>query len=246
MVYITKKKGKFMNLEIKNTLSNELTTEKSQGSFLKSKLGSVINKGFNIGLRYVLPDLIEDQVINIKDTILKEGLKEGIQKAVDESINIGKSALGIVTGNFENIDQVQTAIKKGGIIDSIGSGMDKTINKVEEKGLISSNISRTIKNGKNTILNTISNNIENEFEYQLDSIEKLNKYSKNWKNYFESKNFEGMEREYQKIEEKIKDIIPIENTINKVRKIENLHNLIKNKGQKFDLSEDELELTKII
>jgi hypothetical protein len=51
-----------------------------------------------------------------------------------------------------------------------------------------------------------------------------------------------MEKEYKKIEKQIKNIIPIENTINKTRFIENLHNLIKNNGKNFDLSEEEIGL----
>ena len=43
---------------------------------------------------------------------------------------------------------------------------------------------------------------------------------------------------------KIKEIVPIENTIKTARKIENIHNLIMNNGNNFNLSKDELELAK--
>ena len=56
-----------------------------------------------MGLRYVLPDLIEEEVIDVKDSLIQNGLKEGLKTAVENTINIGKSAIGIVTGNFENI-----------------------------------------------------------------------------------------------------------------------------------------------
>ena len=64
----------------------------------------------------------------------------------------------------------------------------------------------------------------------------------NWKKYFENKDFEGMEKEYQKIKKVSKDLIPIEKTISDVRTIENLHNLIKNNGQDFNLTQEQLEL----
>ena len=51
-----------------------------------------------------------------------------------------------------------------------------------------------------------------------------------------------MEKEYKKIEKEYKNLIPIENTINDIRKIEKLHNLIKNNGQNFELTQDEKEL----
>ena len=51
-----------------------------------------------------------------------------------------------------------------------------------------------------------------------------------------------MEREYKKIEKQINYLMPIEKTINDVKTIENIHNLIKNNGQDFNLSSQELEL----
>jgi hypothetical protein len=51
-----------------------------------------------------------------------------------------------------------------------------------------------------------------------------------------------MEKEYKKIEKQVSNLIPIENTINNVRTIENLHNLIKNNGQDFNLTQEQMEL----
>ena len=58
-----------------------------------------------------MPDLIEDEIINIKDSLVKGGLKQGINTAINSAINLGKSAMGIFTGNFENLSQAQEAIK---------------------------------------------------------------------------------------------------------------------------------------
>ena len=58
---------------------------------------------------------------NLKDNLINYGLKDGIKKSIDDAINIGKSTIGIVTGNFENINQVQNAIKTGGIIDNVSN-----------------------------------------------------------------------------------------------------------------------------
>ena len=233
-------------IEIKNEINNNLNISNKQKNFLETNIGTIINKGLNIGLKYVLPNIIEDQVIDIKDTIIENGFSEGVKKAIDSAIELGKSTVGIVTGNFENVNQVQNAIKNGGIIDSISEILDFAVKKGVESGRISENIGKTISRGKNTILNTISNNIENSFELQLDNIEKLNKYVNNWKNYYQNKNFDGMQNEYRKIQEKIKDIIPLENTIKEVRKVENIHNLIKNNGKNFNLSVEEIEIAKNI
>lgn len=233
-------------LILENNLNNSITNEKEQRNFLQTNIGKAINTGLDIGIRYVLPDLIENQVIDIKDAFLENGFKEGIQTAIDSAINLGKSALGIVTGDFDNINQMQTAVKTGGIIDSVSDVLDFTINKVVEKGKINSSVGNVIKQGKNSILNNVTKNIESEFENQINNIEKLNKYIDNWKNYFNNKDFEGMEKEYNKINSKIKEIAPIEKTIQNGRTVENLHKLIKNNNQNFNLTQEQLELANML
>ena len=226
------------NIELKQ----EIINEKSQKNFLETTLGKTINTAIDIGIRALLPDFIDEQVINIKNNLIKNGLKEGISKTIDDAIDIGKSAIGIVTGNFENVNQMQTAVKTGGIIDGISTLLDTVVNKVQSKGLIDYNIARTIKEGKNIILNNVESNIEKTFTDQIKSVEYTNKYINNWRNYYENKNFEGMEKEYQKIKKELKNLVPMEKTINQARTIENLHILIKNNGQNFNLSNEAIEL----
>ena len=228
------------NIEI----NNNLELEKNQKNFLETTLGKTINTGIDIGLRAVLPDFIEEEIIDLKDNLIKYGLKDGIKKSIDDAINIGKSTMGIVTGNFENISQMQEAIKSGGIIDNVSSLLDVVINKVQSNGLINSTVARTIKQGKNSILNNVEKNIENTFNNQIKALNYTEKYINNWKNYFENKNFDGMEKEYIKIKKEINNLAPIEKMISKARTIENLHKLIKNNGQDFNLTSEQIELAK--
>lgn len=230
------------NLKNEINIENNLEQGQEQNKFLETTLGKTINTGIDIGIRALLPDYIEEQIIDLKDNLINYGLKDGIKKSIDDAINVGKSAIGIVTGNFENISQAQTAIKNGGLIDNVSDLLDGVINKVQKEGLINSTVAKTIKQGKNSILNNVEKNIENTFNNQIKSLDYTQKYINNWKNYFDNKNFEGMEKEYKKIEKEINNLIPIEKTINEVRTIENLHNLIKNNGQDFNLSMEQLEL----
>lgn len=240
-----------MNLlanKIENNLTkeNELIKTEDQINFIETNLGKTINFGLDIGLRALLPDFIEQQVIDIKDTLLKEGFSEGIKKVASSAINFGKSALGIVTGNFENISQVQTAVKNGGIIDGVSNLIDSVLNKTQKSGTLSYTMANTIRKGKNVILDSITNKIEEEFNSQLDAAEKLQKYSNNWKEYFNNHNFEGMQKEYEKMKEKLKILIPIESTLQQARTIENLHTLIKNNGQDFNLTKEQMELANLL
>ncbi len=233
-------------LALTNNLNNNVSLEKKQNNFLQTNIGKIINTGLDIGLRYLLPDFIEDQIINIKDSMLENGFKEGVKEVVNSTIELGKSVKGIFTGEFESVSQVQAVIKNGGLLDNVSDLINTVVNKVVDTGKISYNVGNVIKKGKNVILDNISSKLENEFESQLDSIEKINKYSNNWKEYYNNKDFEGMEREYKKIKEKMKDVIPLETTIKEARTIENLHSLIKNNDQKFNLTEEQKELVKIL
>ena len=226
------------NIELKQ----EIINEKSQKKFLETALGKTINTAIDIGIRALLPDFIDDQIINVKNNLIKNGLQEGIKKTIDDAVDIGKSAIGIITGNFENVNQMQTAVKTGGIIEGISALLDTVVNKVQSKGSIDYNIARTIKEGKNIILNNVESNIEKTFTDQIKSVEYTNKYINNWRNYYENKNFEGMEKEYQKIKKELKNLVPMEKTINQARTIENLHIFIKNNGQNFNLSNEAIEL----
>lgn len=235
-----------MELTKQNNLSNNIEIEKSQKNFLETTIGKTINTGLDIGLRMLLPDLIENQVIDIKNILFKEGLQEGIKMAVESSVNFGKSAIGIVTGNFENISQVQAAVHKGGIIDGVSDTIDYVLDKTLKNNVLPQSIVGAIRTGKNTLLNSISNNIENEFNKQLQSAERLQRYSNNWKEYFNNKDFEGMTKEYYKINNELKILMPMENTINEARTIQNLQQLIKNNGKNFDLNSEQMKLAEML
>ena len=205
-----------------------------------------MNTAIDLGLRWILPDFVENQIIDVKDSLLRGGLKEGIDKAIDSAVELGKSVTGIFTGKFENVSQAQNAVKNGGIIDGISDVLDSTLSFTTKQGWIPSNIASLISQGKNVILDNVSNNIENEFVTQLDHIEKLGKYENNWRSYFQEQDFEGMEREYQKIKERLKETLPLETTLRQAREIENLHLLIKNNGHNFNLTQEQLELAGIL
>lgn len=233
-------------LQLENKIENqkEIVTEKEQNTFLETTFGQVINSAIDVGIRAILPNFLEDGIINIKDTLLKEGLSEGIQTVIKEGINLGKSVLGIFTGKFDDVGQMQTAIQKGGLIDSTSDLLDTILSKVQKNNLLPQNIVSTIKQGKNILLDSISKNIEKELTSQIEEMENINEYSDKWKEYFKEKDFNNMEKVYQKLEKSLKKIIPLEQTLKQAREIENLHQLIKNNGQNFNITEIEKQVAK--
>lgn len=229
-----------MELAVENNLINNL--ENKQNSFLQSTLWNTINNGINIGIRCALPDWAEDKIIELKDNLINYGLKEGISKTIQSVIDTGKSAVGIVTGNFENINQINEAVKNGGIIDSVSDILDSVLDKIEDSGKMNNTVINLVRNGKDSILNNVEKNIESTLTNQIRNSELLEKYINNWKDYFSNKDFDGMEKEYKKIKQELKELVPIESTISNARNIEILHNLIKNNEQDFNLTQEEKEL----
>ena len=224
----------------------EINLEKNikKEEFLNSTLWNTINNGLDIGLRYALPDLIEDEIIDLKNNLINLGLKDGIKQSINSIIDTGKQALGVLTGNFKDIDQLTKVIRNGGLIDKVSESLDIIIKKGQDTGKINYILGNTLKNGKNTILSSVERNIESTLNSQINSAKLVDKYIDNWKEFYNNKDFDGMQKEYSKIEKELKQLVPLENTFKNARFVENIHTLIKNKGQDFNLSEDEIELAK--
>lgn len=231
-------------LQLNNNLKTGVNLVEKQNSFLDSFLGKAINTGVDFGLRAILPDFIEDQIINIKDNLLKYGLKDGISKTIEDAINLGKSAIGIVTGNFEDVSQMQSAIKSGGLIDSFSKVFDFALNQAQKNGVINSKTSNLIKQGKNSLLNSVENNVQKSLSEQLNTSNNLEKYINSWKKYYNNQDFTKMEKQYKKIKKELNNLMPLEKTINEARTIESIHTLIKTNGHNFNLNETEQELIK--
>ncbi len=233
-------------MEIENEIENDkkiennVNLEKEQKNFFDTTLGKVIDTGLDIGLRAILPDLIEDQVINIKNALIDNGINDGIHTAVDSIIDFGKSFSGIFTGKFDNIEQVETAIGQGGIIDTTSDLLDKAIIKIYQKGIIGSQIKNLITKGKDLILSNVSSNLKNEINLQEKSFSNIEENISNFNNFYNDKDFEGMTKEYNKIQSELKKLIPLENVLNETKRIDILYNLIKNNGHNFNLNENEI------
>ena len=237
-------------MELENELENKfelnVNLEKEQKNFFDTTLGKVINSGLDFGLRAILPDMIENQIINIKDALFENGIKDGIQTAVDSIIDFGKSVSGIFTGKFENMSQVETAIGNGGIIDTVSDLIDKSLVKAQQKGIIGYQVKNLITKGKDIILNNVTTSLKNEMKFQENSIYEIENYINNFNDFFNNKDFEGMTKEYNKIQDKLEKVIPLENIMREISRTEIVYNLIKNNGNNFNLSEGEIEFIKKI
>ena len=230
-----------------NTINNALSKieEKTQ-NFLETKLGQVVNNAIDFGIKAILPEWLENDIIDIKDKVFNDGFKEGVQLAIDKAINMGKAIEGIFTGNFESVSQIKAVIKSGGLLDTLSKLLDSVINYAKEEGLINSRTAKLIKSNKNLIMQNIENSIDNSLLDQAEAIGKIEGYIEKWQSYFENQDFINMKKIYNKRVKQMEDVVPIKRVLDKVEYVENLQQLIENNGNNFNLTEEELELANIL
>ena len=56
----------------------------------------IVDVVLNIGLKAILPDFLENDIIEIKDAFIKEGFVDGVQEILDKLEDMGKSIIGIL------------------------------------------------------------------------------------------------------------------------------------------------------
>ena len=66
-------------MEIENNILNNLNINNEQNKFVNSTIGKVINNAIDMGLRHVLPDLIEEENIKILSEFTNLSEKEKVE-----------------------------------------------------------------------------------------------------------------------------------------------------------------------
>ena len=233
-----------MNLDLisEKNLNNQLTNDiknneisKNQNDFIGNMFKNAINFGIDLGLKSLLPDLIEDQVIDIKNSILEGGFKEGVNTLMKKVNEFKNSITGIFTGNFNNIQEINTATKQGGIIKTVSKGLSKGIDTGVKSGIIPKSIGGILKAGKTTMLNEFSNSLESQMRKEIQKFDILNDLNKKWYDALDQRDFDKMTKYTEKISVLSKDLVKFSNIINETKKVEELHNFIK-ENNSFDFA----------
>lgn len=231
------------NLEITQNI-DALTKEEQ--SFFETNFGKIINSGIDIGIKAIFPSFMENEIVDIKNVIITEGFKNGLKESVNSCTDIGKSFKGIITGEFENFDQLDMAIKKGGILDFISDSIDTSLKIAVDSNLLNKNVSKIIKSSKNILLDSVSSKIGEGMKEQIKYVDKLKEHTNKWQKAYEEKDLDKMKKSYTFVKKYSEKVMPIEDLINKANEIENIQNLIEKNGENFEIEDVKLELAKIL
>lgn len=221
-----------MDIELNNKKENNI----------KTTIVSIANNALEYGLRAILPDFIEDDIIEIKDKFIEEGFTDGVQEVIDKLEDMGKSIVGIFTGEFETMEQAKRVIQKNGLLDGISDVIDIVLKKLLNKKKINKSTFNLIKTGKKEILSNIEKGIEEEYKETTYSLEKLNEYCNEWKEQYKKQNYEEMEKIMKKIKQQLSQKKIVEETINEARNLEKIQKFIKEKGNIENIGDLEKEL----
>ena len=175
---------------------------------------------------------------------MEYGLNEGIEKTAESIMDLGKSFTGIFTGKFNSIEQAELVTQKNGILEELSNVISKSIKGA--KGNIDSDLYDFLKDGKAIITKSLDESVNNIIKEQKDLIKDIDKYINNWEKAKTEKDIKKMQIEYEKIENKLETTELLEETKDKIKEIDNLHKLILNNGNNFNLSDNQVELAKIL
>jgi len=216
--------------------------EQKQKSWTELELFKIIDNGLDVGIRTILPDFLEDAVIELKNMILNGGFEQTIGNTISKLVEISKENGLLVNDKFTSVEQVKNALVSANFINGIDSMLDKEIDKLNEKEIINKKSANKLKKEKDTIVEKIEDNFELSFNNQEIDVKKIENNISNWKNAFNNQDFNLMKKEYKEIKKLMKTVMPLESIIDEYKTIQNLQELIKNNGKNFDLSQEELEL----
>lgn len=215
-------------------------------NFFTTTFGKIINNSIENGIKSLLPEFIENDVIEIKNTLISHGVPEAIKQLVNKVMDLGKNTVETIKNGLANVGQLDEVFKEGNLINGVSEIIDFFTNIAEKNNLLSDNIIELIKNGKNIILNEVSSEIKKEINTENTNLKKLEDYNKKWRIAYNNKDFKTMEKNIKKINKLMENIAPIKNVINEANTIKNLHTLIENNGQNFNISIEEEEIAKLL
>lgn len=229
----------FKSINIKNNIENEKNISNKQNDFLGDLLGKVVNSAIEAGIKYLFPDKISKELIELKDKIFTKRFKTELKNTINKVLKKGKRDIGRTDISLKNIKEIHQSLYRGNILENVSNLINKYLDEKKETGKIDNNISEKISSNNGALMQNISTNIENELINQMREINILRKYNFEWKKAFENKNLEETRKIYNEIDKKSQKVIPIKNIFEDLEKIKNIQKILEESKGDFKIAEGE-------
>jgi len=137
-------------LDMTNNLNQNIERETSltlaneQNRFFETRIGNIINRGLDIGIRMIFPSFLEDGIIEVKDALFNEGLGSAVRTAIDETINLGRQALNFITRGFRSTPEAMQIMDSGGLTENVAKAVDEVITKACTSNNINEEVGRAL------------------------------------------------------------------------------------------------------
>lgn len=220
-----------LNLEKNNEI---ILTEESKNIF--ENVSEAFSKTMGkIGDLIPVPDEYKD---TLKQNIKNIDLKGIAASATEGALRSGMKSLGMKTSTFDDIKGLIEAIKEGDLKKGLSEGIDLAVTALK----IPAKLKSGIKAGKDLIFeNVFENELNKVMEKQKNTISRINKKCDQIEKAFGENDTKTIERISKTLKTDLQKVVPIENVINRGRKVLNECALYKNKNGQA-LSETEMEL----
>ena len=223
---------KEIELENKKIENKIINTVANQNDNLNDILKNIINWSIDKGIKYLFPNLIGNEIIKIKNSILKSNTQEKITSGIQNIINMENKKSSISNKENNDIQKIEEILNDPRTIEMLTEIVEKILNNMDNVKI----------KDKSIVLKDIHKNLNEDITKQINSINNINNYSRDWCSFFKERDFNSMNKSFNKIKNELKNIAPIEEVIIKVKKIENLHELVKGKGGDINITKEEMEL----
>lgn len=206
----------------------------------------IANNALNFGLKAILPDFIEEDIIQIKDSFINEGFEKGLEEAKEKAEEVWKSVKGVFTGEFDTVGEIQKLIQKNGILDTASDLVDKITKLLLSKKIINKTTYNLIKTGKKEIINALEGELNNYYKVDNYDFEGLSEQIEKWQKNYNDSDYESMEKTAKTILNILDKVDQIEAVITKARNIQKVQKYIQEKGSKEKLTKAERKLIEAI
>lgn len=204
------------------------------------------NAALDLGLKAILPDFIENDIIEIKDAFIQNGFVAGLEESKEKAEEVYKSIKGIFSGDFDSVGEIKRLIQKNGILDTASMLVDKITKILVDKKIITKSTYNLIKAGKKEILEVLGGELNNYYKIDEYDLEKLQTQIQDWKESYKNNDYESMEKNAKKITQTLEKSNALEKILNQARTIEKAQKYIIQKVTIENLTKNEKKIIESI